>query len=190
MARGQILSVAALHDWEPTLFDDLQFPDVLDGDTLKNNIMIETEELEVLYPDPAVLKYAIGQWSARRIKTWNDMAAVLDVEDYNPFENVYRHEYRRTVQDRDLTYKTTGSSTLSVSAYNESTFQNREKNTPDLTNTDKGQIVNTDTFEVHGDSAISDTQDLIRKEMELRKLYDLYDQIIEEFKQRFCLLVY
>lgn len=187
---GQIISVAALYEWDNTIFDNLVIPVTIDSDVLIDNILIDTEELECLYPDPAILKFSIGRWSARRLKSWNDMAAVLDVTDYNPFENVYRHEYRRTVQDRDLTQKTSGSSTLSVSAYNESTFQNREKQTPDLTNTDKGQIVNTDTFEVHGDSAISDTQDLIRKEMEVRKAYDLYNEIIDEFKQRFCLLVY
>lgn len=190
MSRGQILSVAALHNWDNTIFDNMVIPAQLDKDTLVDNILMDTIELECLYPDPAVLKYAIGKWSTRRLTTWNDMAAVLYVTDYNPFENVYRREDRKVVQDRNVTYTNTGTSTLSVSAYNESTFQNREQQTPNLTNTDKGQIVNTETFEVHGDSAISDTQDLIRKEMELRKDYDLYDEIITEFKQRFCLLVY
>ena len=187
---GQIISVAALYEWDNTIFDDFVYPTALDGDTLINNILMDTEELECLYPDPDIIKFAIGKWSARRLKDWNDMAAVLIVNDYNPFENVYRHESRTVLQQRDLKQTDTGSNTLSVSAYNETDFQNREKQTPDLTHTDTGFVSNTETLEVHGDSAISDTQDLIRKEMELRLKYDLYNEIIDEFKQRFCLLVY
>lgn len=187
---GEILSMMGLYNYDPTIFDDLVIPDVLDSQVLIDNILMESVELEVLYPDPAAMKFAIGAWSSKRLDAWQKMADVLYVDDYNPFENVYRKENRKIVQDRNITYKNTGNTTNAVAAYNESTFTNRERISPDLTNTDTGQVVNTEEFEVHGDSAISDTQDLIKKEMEIRKNYDLYNYIIDEFISRFCLLVY
>lgn len=187
---GQILSMMGLYNWDPTIFDNMVIPSTLDRETLINNILMESVELEVLYPDPATMKFAIGAWSQKRLHAWQKISDVLYVEDYNPFENVYRRENRIITQNRDLTYTNTGTTTNAVAAYNESAFTNREQITPNLTNTDSGQISTTETFEVHGDSAISDTQDLISKEVKMRSDYDLYNYIIDEFLRRFCLLVY
>ena len=41
----------------------------------------------------------------------------------------------------------------------------------------------------HGNIGITTTQKLIREEREV-DLFNLYDIIIEEFKMRFCILVY
>jgi len=56
--------------------------------------------------------------------------------------------------------------------------------------TDTGTVTTTDDFHIEGDSAIRDAQDIIRLETEQRLANDLIDIIIEDFKKRFCLMVY
>lgn len=56
--------------------------------------------------------------------------------------------------------------------------------------TDTGNVTTTDDFHIEGDSAIRDAQDIIRLETEQRLANDLIDIIIEDFKKRFCLMVY
>lgn len=56
--------------------------------------------------------------------------------------------------------------------------------------TDTGTVTTTDDYHIEGDSAIRDAQDIIRLETEQRLANDLIDIIIEDFKKRFCLMVY
>lgn len=179
------ISILALYQYDPTIFDNLQIPDELDRDELINNILIEYAGMEVLYPDPNFIKQAIGSWSAIRLHTWNRYQRVL-YEDYDPFINIKRDEVRTIEQTRDLT--TSGTSTGKVSAWNETTFTNRDQTTGDTNDT--GTITTTENFHVEGDSAIRDAQDILRMEMDVRIKYDLYRTIIDEFKKRFLIMVY
>ena len=47
-----------------------------------------------------------------------------------------------------------------------------------------------ETFHVEGDSAITDAQDVLKKEMQVRLEYDLINIIINEFKDKFLLQIY
>ena len=62
--------------------------------------------------------------------------------------------------------------------------------TRNISGTDTGTVTTTENFHVEGDSAITDAQDVAMKESKLHLEYDLYNIIIDEFKRRFCLLVY
>lgn len=62
--------------------------------------------------------------------------------------------------------------------------------TGDVTTNDTGNVITTEHFHVEGDSAITDAQDVAVKEFKLRADYDLYRYIIQDFKKRFCLLIY
>ena len=53
-----------------------------------------------------------------------------------------------------------------------------------------GNITTTDDFHIEGDSAIRDAQDIMRLETQERLANDLIEIIIEDFKKRFCLMVY
>ena len=50
MARGQILSIIGLYNYDESLFNDMSIPDTIDRDTLVNNILMECGEFELLYP--------------------------------------------------------------------------------------------------------------------------------------------
>ena len=178
------LSIKGLYDYEPTMFDQLELPtqidptsaDVVDAtakDALITLLVAETAELEVIYPDADIMKTMIGAWSHSRLHTWQRMADVL-YENYEPFVNIKRDETR--------TITTSGSNTEQVSAWDSSDFTNRGKNT--------GTSLVTENFHVEGDSAITDAQDVLRKEIKARQDYDLLKIIKNEFIQRFCLMVY
>lgn len=184
------ISIIGLYNWDPTLFDEMAMPSYtnkngvvfnLDRDTMIDSILIELGELETLFPDAARMKEIIGIWSRRRVDSWSRMFRVL-VEDYDPFLNIKRDEKREIVQDRDLK----GSYKGKVNGWNSTAAVDRDSSDT----TDTGTIKTTETFHVEGDSAITDAQDVLRKEIDVRIDYNMYDIILEEFKRRFCLMVY
>ena len=91
MGRAVNLSPLGLYNWDNTIFDLIQIPEALDKDTLVDNLLAETAELEVLYPNPVVFKNLVGVWSAKQIDIWNRLYATTQYE-YNPIENYNRYE--------------------------------------------------------------------------------------------------
>lgn len=91
MGRAVNLSPLGLYNWDNTIFDLMQIPEALDKDTLVQNLLAETAELEVLYPNPVVFKNLLGVWSAKQIDIWNRLYATTQYE-YNPIENYNRYE--------------------------------------------------------------------------------------------------
>jgi len=91
----------------------MQIPEELDKDTLVDNLLAETAELEVLYPNPVVFKNLVGVWSAKQIDIWDRLYATTQYE-YNPIENYNRYETgsengtgRTTHSGTDTTTETT-----------------------------------------------------------------------------------
>lgn len=189
MITKSTLSILGLYRYDPTIFDDMVLPAVItekaNEHLVYENILLEYAELEVLYPDPAVMKQAISIWSNSRFPVWTKMANVL-YENYDPFVNIKRDERREITQTRDL--ESTGEAENKVSAWNDTQYSDRSKT--GTTSSDTGTITTVETFHVEGDSAITDAQDVLKKEMEVRIAYDLINIIVNEFKQRFLLQIY
>lgn len=189
MITKSTLSILGLYNFAPDIFDDFHLPSQItdkgNEHLVYENILLEYAELEVLYPDPSVMKQAIGVWSESRFLTWSRMAQVL-YENYDPFINIKRDERREITQTRNLAE--TGNAENKVSAWNDTAYSNRSKT--DTSSTDTGTISTIETFHVEGDSAITDAQDVLRKEMEVRIMYDLIDIIVREFKDKFLLQIY
>lgn len=184
------MSIIALYNWDQTIFDDMvmpsfidkdDIPHVLDRDTLINSIMMETGELETLFANSDKMKELLKIWSMRRVSSWSRMYEVLDTK-YDPFINIVRDETRTIKQERNLkgTYKG------KVNAWNSTSPVDRDSSETG----DTGDITTTENYHLEGDSAITDAQDIMRKEVEARKQYNIYDIITEEFKRRFCIMVY
>lgn len=177
---------------DETILDALQVPEGMDSDTLYNNILLETAELEILYPNPDFLKMAIEKWSNSRIKSWTKLWATENYE----YEAIYN--YDRT-EEATITGKTTntgsfngrGTQTGQVSAYNSADFQNREKTTMEssTTNTDTGDSTTTEKRKMYGNIGVTTTQEMIQAERNI-DTFSTYDVIVQEFKEKFCLLVY
>ena len=91
MGRMATLSPLGLYTWDETIFDLMRIPEALDKNTLIDNLLTETAELEVLYPNPVVFKNLVGVWSAKQIDIWNRLYVTTQYE-YNPIENYNRYE--------------------------------------------------------------------------------------------------
>ena len=101
MRRNALLSVLALYHHDQTVFDGLQLPDAPttnpdvqytifftpSKDDLVANILIETAELECLYPDPDTLKTVISFWSRKNKSIWQKLYDSCCLK-YNPIWNV------------------------------------------------------------------------------------------------------
>lgn len=113
------LSVLGIYRTNPDIFDGLQLPTQLAAlkDDIINNICLETAELEVLYPDHDILKYAIGSWSGLRLHTWQKIADAM-YKNYDPFVNFTRDELRTRTETRDL------AGTKDIEATNTDTYNN------------------------------------------------------------------
>ena len=94
-----LLTVMGLYNYDNTLLDTMVYPSGMDGDQLKNNIILETAELEVIYPEPRFFKTAINLWSHSRLDTWNRIYTASQLE-YNPIENYNRYETESTGNTR------------------------------------------------------------------------------------------
>ena len=220
------MSVLGLYQWDNTLFSLLTLPEGLDHDTLVDFILAECSDLEILYPNPEVLKGLIGVWSATQQYTWGKLYATMQLE-YNPIDNYDRTETRTlasqaagnstdggtdTVTSADTgSDSTTGSSTNlnQVKAFDTAanTFTDREKDTVNNsgsttygktnTNTTRYGHTNNNTYakndteqnRAHGNIGVTTNQQMIEQERETAK-FNIFQVILDEFKQRFCVLVY
>ena len=113
MARAATLSPLGLYNWDNTLFNLMTIPSALDKETLVQNILAETAELEVLYPNPVVLKNLIGVWSAKQIDVWNKLYQTTQYE-YDPIENYNRYETGSENGTGSTTHSGTDTSTEAI----------------------------------------------------------------------------
>lgn len=90
-----------MYNWDNTIFDDLVIPSALNQELLIDNLMMELGELELLYNDPNMMKFAIGRWSSKELKKWEDLYSTT-VLDYNPIENYNRTDDFTDLETRDL----------------------------------------------------------------------------------------
>ena len=230
MARTANMSTLGLFTWDNTLFALMVIPEGMNKDTLVDNILAETAELEVLYSNPTVMKNLIGVWSQKNLDMWTKMYETTQYE-YNPIDNYNRIEEGNetgtgsSTQGGTDTNRNTrtlgGSDTTSGSATNghwvagfDSTPSgnndglvkqmrdegNRtETTTYGKTDTDSGsytygktvanQNSNAHYLHAHGNIGVTTTQKLIKEERQIDR-FNPYDMIIEDFKMRFCILVY
>lgn len=83
------MDLIAIYNYDSTIFDDFVYPSDYTSDergSLIANLLLDTAELEILYPQPATLKYAIAQWSAKEQPQWDKLYKTLHF-DYNPIWN-------------------------------------------------------------------------------------------------------
>lgn len=109
-----LLSIITLYRYDPTIFDGLIIPEQLDKEILVDNILLELGELELLYNDPNMMKFAIERWSAKESKKWNDLYTTTTFE-YNPIHNYDRIEDFTDTETRQLAKNNTQTRNLTGS---------------------------------------------------------------------------
>ena len=94
--------IRAVLYWDPTVFDNMQLPDDIELQDVADHILFKYGDTPLFVPDPAILKYYIGQWSKRRLPLWKRYKDAIEAE-YNPLENYDRQEDVTTTRNNKLT---------------------------------------------------------------------------------------
>lgn len=196
------LTVMGMYQYDNTLFDSFIVPEAMENlkDTIIDSICLGTQELEVLYPSVPTLQYAIGVWCEAMISVWEKMYNTTTLE-YNPIENYNRTETITESEKR----KDTLNSTSEVNGNSEQINQNVAFNNTDFTNNEKNMVNNdtsttgnanntydTDKATTHsakGNIGITTSQQMIKQEREVSE-FSIVQFIVDDFKQRFCLMIY
>lgn len=80
------LDLLGIYKYHPTLFNEFVIPEALDKTVLTDNLLMESAEMEILYPDADFLEKAIGAWSSKMITVWNELYDTTQYV-YNPIWN-------------------------------------------------------------------------------------------------------
>lgn len=139
-----MISILSMTEYDPTIWDDLQIPTDITKQDLIDKICIDCGELELLYSDPAILKYMIRNWSRTEMYVWQKLADTLNLE-YNPIYNldVTYEETRTPNLTKTRTPNLTETKTPDITeTHSPNTTETR---TPNLTETRTPNITNTET---------------------------------------------
>lgn len=184
----QLFSILSLYNYDDTLFDYVEFPDELDHDKTVQSILLQCAELELVYPDLETMRTALVLWASSCRASWEKMAYTVYAE-YNPLWNKDANitEDRDSGQQRSTSAN--GTVTGKVTGFNSSGFTNADQTLNDSEaqedTTLNEKIVRRET----GNIGVTSTQELIQREREIAE-FNLTDYIVQDFKKRFCILVY
>lgn len=197
------LSILGLYNYDSTIFDNMVSP-FEDNENLIQNILMECAELEILYPDADFMKFAIGAWSQKQLPIWNKLYNTEKLE-YNPLENANRTE--ETNDTTVINESNSGNNKYTVDGHNTNTRQvypfdgdisqaqyfdtlvPHEENDNNYTDNREGQNTFTSVKTVKGSIGVVTPQEMIRQERNISN-FSTVNYIIDQFKQRFCILVY
>ncbi len=215
MSRAN-LSIIGLYSAKPDLLDDLQLPAQLDREQVEDAILLDCAELEMVYTDPDFMKRAIKAWSRHRVHAWSEMYETTQYE-YNPLwnkdatitdsETIKREQSvdgtTSGTSGRTSTGSRTGSQTHKVTGYNDNvlTVDSQDDTTASDQLTDSAtdsetrsedlgeNVTRTLSHRETGNIGVTSTMQLIKEQREVVD-YDVVQLIADEFKHKFCLLVY
>lgn len=184
-ATVSLLGLKRLNDG---ILGELVVPDGVDVELVKDNLLAETAELEVIYPDSIFMQAMIGRWSAKELPIWERLYKTTLLE-YNPIENYDRMEEwteaedtkKNTEADATGTSRTDTDGTTTkqsntdgvindqkyVSAYNEVEFTptERDNNTQNEKNNSEQKDVGTVSVKTSAENTTDETgnRNLLRK---------------------------
>lgn len=147
MATISIYGLSRMYEGSGTIFDELMLPTQFSDPTvITNRLLLDTMELEVLYPDPDVFKEALGIYSKSRIPSWQKLADDM-YHAYDPFINFTRDETRTVEVERDLEQVRTANLTDQRTAdlTDAKTLNLSDAETKNLTDTERKNLASSDT---------------------------------------------
>ena len=175
------MSLLGLYNWDSTILDGLTVPSGVDRDALINNLLRECAELEIIYPQPAALKFFINEWSKERLPVWKRLESTMHYE-YDPISNYDRRE--EWIDESQGSSE--GTSENQTAGYNSTGADVPEsRNTASSSASGK----NKRTGRAYGNIGVTTTQQMIEEERRISE-FDIDHIIINEFKKTFCLLIY
>ena len=212
-----MLTIMGMYEYDNTIFNSLVLPEGLDRNTAIDEIIMECAELECLYPSIPFLKKAVGIWSATMQSSFARVWSAVNLE-YNPIENYDRQENETTTGTRQHSGQdvTSGSNSDTRTISDNGSVQNKiagfdasalvdhdsgtssRSGTDSTTGTDRTELTHgekiadagTRTSRIHGNIGVTTSQQMLESELDLVPKLNFYRYLAEEFKRRFCILVY
>ena len=166
-----------LYNYNNTIFNSMKLPDGVDPDSVVSNLLMELAGLEVIYPSWITMQRAIADWSKSRINSWERMLQALNA-DYDPVENYNRSE------------EWTDGANSSVGYQNEVAGFNVGEQTESNSSEQQTKSSTIHSGRIHGNIGVTMAQQMIQAELDLRAVNDIVQIIVNEFKKRFCIMVY
>lgn len=210
--------IRALLAWDGSIFDNMQLPEGIAPADVADRIIYKYGDTPLMTPDPELIKFYIGRWSARRLPLWERYKAAIELE-YNPIENYDRQE--RSTRTPNLTRTQGGSYTDSHNgtvtttnngnttdqraADNSSAWENFDKSNIDLRDETTNNLTDTRTYNnmtdaetgtdttesrIHGNIGVTTSQQMLTAELDLIPRLDIIDYIADDWHSEFCLLMY
>lgn len=174
------------------------------GSTLLAAIINRAASFCVLYTDPDYFKLMSDSWWDKWESSFHAWFKTMQME-YNPIENYDRHEQWHDDIVDDNTVKQTGTvntdanntDTTTVSAYDSSSFSNKDKVTSIIDSTDERNL--TDKIDndrdldhegrIHGNIGVVTSQKMVEDELRLR-YNNLYNMVADVFIKELLIAVY
>lgn len=174
------MSILGLQYWDPDILQPMitRLPAGVDPAGLSGELLAQCAELEILYPDPDTFKAILRYWATGQQDVWIRMAKALEAE-YNITENY----------DRSEEWTDTGSSSGTGSQFYKG-YPTDSELVKQAANDNTGSAESHHSGRVHGNIGVRSAQELVEQELALAAKANIQQMIIDDFKRRFCLLVY
>lgn len=175
MLTNQQIATTGLLDllyYDDTIMDNFTVPDGIDRQLALDTIYQRCGLTPLYHPDPAWLKFYIGRWCSKNVKTWEELYKTT-IQDYNPIYNYDRTEEttdtrsgtRKLSEDTNSNTKQNGdtsvtdtssdSSEHTLSADNSDSYEPGYKDVSSRQDTQDSESSN--RVDVTGDRAVDET---------------------------------
>lgn len=196
MIRNATLTILGLWQYDNTILNGLQVPQGISLATVRDNLLMECAELEAVYPDPDFMKQAVTSWSAMMAPIWQELYDTTQY-DYNPIWNkdgTITETVTRGLETEDSGRVTSNNEEQhQTKGYNSTTWADSTKDTGTASSTTSATGSEDETTSLSrretGNIGVTTTQQMIREQREVVEL-NMVKRIIDDFKMRFCILVY
>ena len=186
--NGQNLSLLGLVNYNDQILDAFTFPKGIDREGTIQEIILQTAELELIYPDWNTMKTGIELWCSRNAVAWKKMLDTTTVK-YNPIWN--KDGVIKETETRDLhdVSGSDGTGTHNVAGYNSADLVTSDQDVSSASGTaDHSGTITHERIE-QGNIGVTTTQQMLKEEREIAD-YNVTDVIVQSFKKRFCIMIY
>ena len=207
------ITLIGMHNYtDGGIWENVVLPSAINKEQFINTILLNYGEMETLYADPDMMKFAITNWA--NINNWSILKAVTAINvEYEPLNNYDRTETRTksgtntgTVTDSGNTSVTsttsgTNANEHKVSAYDSSSYSadNKDEGSTSGSGTSTGTTGNTRTdnlahaeqesIRAFGNIGVTTSQQMLQSELDL-SLYNIYETFAGIFAFDLLLMVY
>lgn len=197
-----LVSLMAVYQYtDGDVLSNLLIPEGMNWNLVRDTILKETAELNLVYSDPEMLKKFIADFCKRRLDVWTHLWNLANAE-YDPLVNYDRetvettaHGHKETTDFKHNSEATTSNNTR-VFGFDSETSVGKEGETGNVDGENSGQDIkqhsgiDTVTTTNKGNIGVTTYQQMMREEFDMRPKLDIYKFIAVEFAHEFCVMVY